>query len=305
VSPSPNVSASGIAILAVTPNLNNISIPNGDIVKVDQAIAQNYVLNSLIIHDVTGATTGGIYSGAAGTNGSLVNNLTPGYYAFGSGNGIATTQQFAQSVDSSPLYVQVNSATNPGGATRGQFYSQVNGRRREVPVSFTSGVGTISGNLAQLQRATQFGNDNNPKSYVQLIPASTGSFSGVFIYVMPVNALNLKDIRLIRLDVNARSAGDNSTWLFSILNLATGAYDNLGTLTPGQTWASGYVGENDYQVPAYVSSGGRVSIKVSSSSNTTVPFWLDQLSLRPYIPDSSALQFTRAFIRNARVAFNF
>jgi len=126
----------------------------------------------------------------------------------------------------------------------------------------------------------------------------------VFSYEIPISSLNTDNVRQLNLDINARSQGDNSTWLFAILNLQSGNYDNLGTLTPGQTWTQGYVGEFDYLVPSYVTSGGRVSLRVSSTTATT-PFLVDQLSFRPYVPDQSALQVIRALSRNVRLTFNF
>jgi len=292
----------GLGLFTSYPNTNVFPL---DIVQLDQTIAATTVTNGRIIHSIINATSGGIYGPATpSTTGPVYNALSPtGYNAYTIVNGSGAVNLITQLGEGFNYYSQITSGAFPGGELRGSLFPIVDGKRRELPTSVAVGVGSLRGNLASLFRITQFGQDNNPNSYVQFIPDPTShQFSATFTFVMPVGVKNLLDIRLLTIDLNL--FGDGSLWVFSYFNYTAGAYVPWGSFQAKNTWTNAYVDCQDYQVQNFVSSAGIAKIQWTTTSAVN-PLFVDAFTIRPWTPSPVANQVIKYELKNLAIEFKF
>jgi len=273
-----------------------------DIVQADNTFLSTLVVAGRIVYDASNVTSGTLSYGQYGVNGATLNTFTAGYYSYVLTNGSVNLTTISYLYNNpSQGYLQINSGAFPNGDVRGQLYPLVTPRRRVVPTSFTPTTGSITGNLASLYRATQYLNNNNKNSYVSLNPTN-GSFDGYFLYQLPFNKVNLEDVRMFTLNMNAR-ATDGSTWSIYYYNYFSSAYELYATFT-SKTWQLAFLDNYDYVTFNYISSNGFMRIRVTSTA-ATVPLSLDEFTIRPWAPSVEANSYFRSVIRNLKISLGF
>jgi len=274
-----------------------------DIVSADNLFLSTLKIQGRIVHDIANSTSAGLYYGQFGATGAVLNtfsNVPLQSWTLTNGTVNFTTISYLYN-SPSQAYLQVNSGPFPNGDIRGQLYPLVNPRRRIVPVSFTPTTGTLAGNLASLYRATQYLNNNNKNSYLNLNPAG-GAFDGYFLYQLPFNKGNLEDIRMFTLNMNAR-ATDGSTWSIYYYNYFTSAYELFATFTSAK-WQLAFLDNSDSITFNYISSNGYMRIRLTATA-ATQPLNLDEFTIRAWAPSNEANTYLRSVIKNLKVSLGF
>jgi len=302
VVPGQNTSNSntGLALVNVYPNFTT-AIPT-DLVAQDLRYLAALQLEARVVHTVPAATGAGIYEGGISTVGPNLAQLVQGYYSYYiTGASVASTNVGADLLFGF-AYTQVNSAANPNGDIRGQLIPCVSPRRREVPATFVSTLGSYTGQLASTFRATQYGSDNNPNSYIKLnADPTTKNFDSYFQYQLPIQKGNIRNIRQLTLNINGKGSG--STWTFYFYNYVTKVWDQGFTYSP-TSWTLGFYIIFDAYVANYVSATDVVGVRVTATAPTG-PLYIDQLTIRPWAPDTQSVSNFRDRIKNFKVIFNF
>jgi hypothetical protein len=273
-----------------------------DIVQADTVFLNTLIIEGKIVHDVANATGAALYYGAFDETGAVLNSFAPAFNSYNLNNGTLnfSTISYLYKIPSD-AYLQVTSSAFPNGDVRGQMYPLVTPRRKTTPLSFTATTGTLTGNLASLYRATQYGPNDNKNSYVTLTP-NAGAFDGYFLYQLPFNHGNLEDVRMFTLNMNAR-ATDGSTWTIYYYNYYSSAYETYGTFTSAR-WQLAFLDNYDYVTFNYISSNGYMRIRITATG-ATVPFELDEFTIRAWAPDNEANYYLRSVIRNLKVSLGF
>jgi len=273
-----------------------------DIVQADNLFLNTLTIAGKIVHDVANATSASLYYGDLTENGVPLNTFSSAYQSYNLVNGTLnfSTIGFLYAIPSD-AYLQVTSGPFPGGDIRGQMYPLVTPRRKIVPLSFTSTNGTLTGQLASLYRATQYGNNNNKNSYVTLNPVGS-SFDGYFLFQLPIAKGNLEDIRMFTLNLNAR-ATDGATWTIYYYNYFSSAYELYATFT-SSNWQLAFLDNYDYVTFNYISSNGYMRIRLTATA-ATVPLALDEFTIRAWTPNDAANSYFRSIIRNLKVTLGF
>jgi len=305
VGTTPTDTDTGLAIVDI---YSKTADPIGvDLIQYNNDFLGNLTMSAFVISNVK-ASTGAAVAGPAylNTTASPYAVLTPyNYYYYGVfPNASAILNSNLAALLYGYSYVQINSTAWPLGDIRGQLYPTVGNRRREVPSLFTQGTnGNLVGYLSSCFRATQYGTNNNPNSYIQLIPTpATSTFTGYFRFQMPVSTSNLQNIRYLTLNMNAKSAG-GALWNFYAYNYATSTYVLFGTFS-SEFWYQVFYNVYDYNVQYYVNDLGYVTMKVESTA-ATGPLYLDQFTVRPWVPSTNANAQVRSYMKDLSVTFGF
>lgn len=261
-----------------------------DLVQQTNAILNNASFDAIIIHNVTGATSATFNTANSTSVGPVLANIPLGSEGSAYGTHIQPVTSDFYSQQFGFGYLQVNSATFPNGAIRGQLLPTLGRTRRAIPTEATTitGITSAPNGFETLRFPNMQGNERNDNSFISLSTTQANStsnftYQGFFSFPAAASRRNYNNVRGYSLELNLRQFG-TGTWNFDYFDATTGVHVPTATFSSPGLWTVGVANYYQHDASTFNNNRGELVIRITANWPTSTTLWVDLMGLRSYEP---------------------